>query len=516
MAIEVEINDDFKKALDLAEYSDKNLFITGRAGTGKSTLLKYFREYTQKKIAVIAPTGVAAVNIGGQTIHSFFGFRPDITVDKVERDYVKVRKAKLYAQLDALVIDEISMVRADLLDCVNTFLKMHGRVKGKPFGGIQMIFIGDLYQLPPVVTSSEKDIFENVYQSPYFFDAQVMGEITLEIVELNKIYRQEDATFIDILNSVRNKSIVDESLDILNSRLDYSFEIPDDDFYIYLTTTNAKADLINNEKLDKLKTPIFQFDAEITGQFDEKFAPAPISLYLKAGAHIMLTNNDKEGRYINGTVGVLTKINQKEGTLTVKLSSGERIEIYPYTWEMYRFLYNEKSRRIESDTVGSFTQFPVILAWAITIHKSQGKTFEKAIIDMDKGAFTHGQTYVALSRCVSLEGLVLKKPIEKRHIMVDWRVSKFLTQYAYNKVNAVLSIKSKTEIIKGAIRNDKKITITYLKADDTKTERVVKPTETGEMFYKDIPFLGFRGFDELRGEERVFKTERVLGIKICS
>jgi len=206
---DIEINEDFKKALDLAECLNKNLFITGRAGTGKSTLLKYFREHTQKKIAVIAPTGVAAVNIGGQTVHSFFGFRPDITVNKVERDYKKVRKAKLYAQLDALVIDEISMVRADLLDCVNTFLKMHGRVKGKPFGGIQMIFFGDLYQLPPVVTSSEKEIFEDVYKSPYFFNANVMNEITLEIVELNKIYRQKDGTFIDILNSVRNKSIAD-------------------------------------------------------------------------------------------------------------------------------------------------------------------------------------------------------------------------------------------------------------------------------------------------------------------
>jgi len=511
---DIEINEDFKKALDLAECLNKNLFITGRAGTGKSTLLKYFREHTQKKIAVIAPTGVAAVNIGGQTVHSFFGFRPDITVNKVERDYKKVRKAKLYAQLDALVIDEISMVRADLLDCVNAFLKMHGRVKGKPFGGIQMIFFGDLYQLPPVVTSSEKEIFEDVYKSPYFFNANVMNEITLEIVELNKIYRQKDGTFIDILNSVRNKSIADNLLDVLNSRLDPLFEIPDNDFYIYLTTTNAKADLINNERLNKLKTPEFQFDANITGKFDEKCAPAPISLYLKAGAHIMLVNNDKKGRYINGTVGKLIKINQKEDTLTVQLSSGKKIEVYPYTWEMYRFQYNEKDKRIESETVGSFTQFPIILAWAITIHKSQGKTFEKAIIDMDKGAFTHGQTYVALSRCVSLEGLVLKKPIEERHIMVDWRVSKFLTEYTYKKVNAVFSIESKTKIIESAIRDDKKITITYLKANDTKTQRVVKPFETGEMFYKDIPFLGFRGFDELMGEERVFKTERVLEIKI--
>lgn len=510
----IEINPDFKKALDLMEKTSFNIFVTGRAGTGKSTLLKYFREHTNKNLAILAPTGVAAVNVEGQTIHSFFGFRPDITVSKVRNSYKKVKKAKMYKKLEALVVDEISMVRADLLDCVNEFLKMHGPIKGKVFGGIQMIFFGDLYQLPPVVTSSDRKIFESVYESPYFFSANAMKNTDFEMIELIKIYRQEDQKFIEILNAVRNKSVDESLIEILNTRYNPQFLAPDSEFYIYLTTTNAKADLENMKKLRKLPPKEYIFEAQISGEFDQKSSLAPEILNLKVGAQIMLTNNDREGRWINGTVGKVVKIISKEDNyLIVELKGGEEVEVYPYTWEMYKFYFNEKVNKIDSETVGSFTQFPVILAWAITIHKSQGKTFSKAIIDFDRGTFTHGQAYVALSRCVSLEGLVLKKPFEKRHVMVDWKVSKYLTGYAYQKSEEKLSLTSKIEIIKSAILGNCKIEMVYLKADNTKSKRVVLPSEIGEMQYKEKSFIGFSGFDELRQEDRVFRVDRILEIE---
>lgn len=513
----IEINDDFKKALNLMENTNYNVFVTGRAGTGKTTLLNYFKKNTKKSLAVIAPTGVAAVNIQGQTIHSFFGFRPDITVSKVKEKYKKVRKAKMYKKLSTIMIDEVSMVRADLLDCVDQFLRMHGPVKGKPFGGVQMIFIGDLYQLPPVVTSSERKFFEMVYESPYFFSSDVMKNVEFEIIELNKIYRQEDEKFIEILNAVRNKSIDEELLDLLNVRHDPMFSPPDHEFYIYLTTTNAKADVVNDINLQKLSTKEFNFKASIGGEFNEKTVPVATSLSLKSGSQIMLANNDRNGRWINGTVGKIVDIvTDKEGGdfLMIELSGGEEVEVYPYTWEMYKFYFDEKTKKVDSKTVGSFTQFPVILAWAITIHKSQGKTFPKAIIDFDRGTFAHGQAYVALSRCVSLEGLVLKKKVEKKHILIDWKVSKFLTGYAYEKSEKKLSMGSKMNIIKDAILKKNKIDMVYLKADNTKSKRIVVPSEVGEMQYMDKSFMGFSGFDELRQEDRTFRVDRILEINV--
>jgi len=512
----IEINTGFKKALSAIE-GGGNVFVTGRAGTGKSMLLTYFREHTDKNIAVVAPTGVGAVNVGGQTVHSFFGFRPDITVGKIKKGYQKVRNAKLYRELEALVIDEISMVRADLLDCVDQFLRLHGPRRGVPFGGEQMIFIGDLYQLPPVVTSQERAVFESHYDSPYFFSARVMAEAEFEIVELTKIYRQKDSEFIDILNAVRNKSVTEAHLKLLNTRHDPGFEAPDEEFYIYLTTTNAKAAAVNEASLARLPGKEITYQAAISGEFEEKSAPAPKVLCVKKGAQVMLVNNDREGRWINGTVGRIVGIdrgNAGEGDiLTVELGDGELVEVLPYTWEMYQFYYDEKEKSVDSKTAGSFTQYPLTLAWAITIHKSQGKTFEKAIVDFDRGTFAHGQAYVALSRCVSLPGLVLKKPVEPRHIMIDWKVSKYLTGRAYEEAEKRLSTEEKARIIGRAADEGTSIKIVYLKADNTRSERTVAPTQVGQMEYQGKSFLGFSGFDELRGQERVFRVDRVLEIK---
>ncbi|MEK7165680.1 MAG: AAA family ATPase, partial [Patescibacteria group bacterium] len=297
----IEFNDQFVKALEAIE-AGKNIFITGKAGTGKSTLLRYFREKTPKNTVVLASTGVAAVNIRGQTIHSFFRFRPDITVEKVKNKYKKLLNAHLYRKIETLVIDEISMVRADLFDCVDAFLRMHGPKKNQSFGGVQLVMIGDLYQLPPVVTGAEREIFVNHYPSPYFFDAKVFSGFEIEIIELEKIYRQKDEAFVRILNGIRNRSIDEAMFTQLNTRVQPDFEPPPKDPYIHLVTTNAKAEEINIRELNKLSGKKYKFTGELSGEFDQKTLPAPQVLELKVESQVMLTNNDREHRWVNGTV----------------------------------------------------------------------------------------------------------------------------------------------------------------------------------------------------------------------
>jgi len=426
MSLQIEINDKFREAIRLVD-SGKNIFITGKAGTGKSTLLKVIKESLTQNYVVLAPTGVAAVNIGGQTIHSFFGFRPDITVEKVlKRKHP--RNPDVYENLEVLIIDEISMVRADLLDCVNTFLTMHGPEKGRPFGGVQLVFIGDLYQLPPIVTYKEKDIFNELYFSPYFFDSKAFSEVEFKIIELTKIYRQTEEEFVSILNSVRNKTVTDELLDSLNKRVDFTFDPDPKEGYIELVTVNAKADIINDRRLKTLSGKIYSFEGIISGEFDERSYPAPHVLDLKIGAQVMLTSNDSKGRWFNGTVGIVEKIDDE---VSVRLENGNLIEVTSNTWEMYKFSFDRLSQKIVSEVAGAFTQYPLMLSWAVTIHKSQGKTFNKVIVDMGAGAFAHGQTYVALSRCTTLSGLVLRVPIEKRHILLDNRVVNFFKNYNF-------------------------------------------------------------------------------------
>ncbi len=426
MSLQIEINDKFKEAIRAVD-TGKNIFITGKAGTGKSTLLKVIKETLTQNYVVLAPTGVAAVNIGGQTIHSFFGFRPDITVEKVlKRKHP--RNPDVYENLEVLIIDEISMVRADLLDCVNTFLTMHGPEKGRPFGGVQLVFIGDLYQLPPIVTYKEKDIFNELYFSPYFFDSKAFSEVEFKIIELTKIYRQTEEEFVSILNSVRNKTVTDEHLDSLNKRVDFTFDPDPKEGYIELVTINAKADIINDRRLKTLGGKIYSFEGIISGEFDERSYPAPHVLDLKIGAQVMLTSNDSKGRWFNGTVGIIEKIDDE---VSVRLENGNLIEVTSNTWEMYKFSFDRLSQKIVSEVAGAFTQYPLMLSWAVTIHKSQGKTFNKVIVDMGAGAFAHGQTYVALSRCTTLSGLVLRVPIEKRHILLDNRVVNFFKNYNF-------------------------------------------------------------------------------------
>ncbi|MHB8143892.1 MAG: AAA family ATPase [Thermoleophilia bacterium] len=503
---ELDLNPQFRQALDMIESSGANILITGRAGTGKSTLLEYFRSVTEKQIVVLAPTGVAAVNVSGQTIHSFFRFRPDVTADKI-----RAMKDPVYRKLDAIVIDEISMVRADLLDLVDVFLRKNGRIKGAPFGGIQMIFIGDLYQLPPVVTRNDREVLAKRYESEFFFDSDVFREVEFELIELEKVYRQTDDFFIGLLNGVRNKSITDEQVGMINARLvDDEAAWPEN--AVHLTTTNAMARERNEQQLARLRGKKYIFEASLKGDFDEKSAPAELRLKLKKGAHVMLLNNDSGGRWVNGTMGVLQDISE-EGLL-VKLPGGEIEPVEPVTWSRYRFVWNDKTRTVASETVGKFTQYPVKLAWSVTIHKSQGKTFDAIVVDIGRGTFAPGQLYVALSRCRTLEGVYIKAPIKKSHIWLDWRVVRFITRYQYDRSDGQLPLADKINLVEQAIADGSLLKITYLKPDDTKSRRKIKPCRVEEMEYRGRSFIGLRAYCLERRADRTFRVDRILEIDV--
>jgi ATP-dependent DNA helicase PIF1 len=512
-ALTIEINEQFKHALDIMENTSKSVFITGRAGTGKSTLLDYFRRNTLKRVAVLAPTGVAALNVKGQTIHSFFKFKPNITASLIRRLRATEEEGTIYQKLDAIVIDEISMVRADLLDCVDKFLRLNGPLADRPFGGIQMIFIGDLYQLPPVITSSEKAGFNLLYKTPYFYSAAVFDSLDMQFIELEKIYRQHDPEFIDLLNAIRNKSITPEGLETLNQRHDPNFEPPPGDFYIYLTTTNELASNINKQRLARLKGTMRTFIGVIEGNFADEYLPTAVELQIKVGAQIMMLNNDADGRWVNGSIGEITGITQDthgDRIIIAELPDGE-VEIEPFTWEIYRFKVEGES--LHSEVIGTFTQYPLMLAWAITIHKSQGKTFEKVIIDIGRGTFAHGQMYVALSRCTTFDGIVLKRQILKKHIWTDFQVIDFLTKYQYRKSAQRCSTDDRLDIINRAIKNKSLLQITYLKPSDEKSERTIKPYTVGEMEYQGKTYLGLRAFCLKRNGDRTFRVDRILDIK---
>jgi ATP-dependent exoDNAse (exonuclease V) alpha subunit len=511
----MELNEQFVRALRIMEETDRHCFITGRAGTGKSTLLQHFRKTTKKEIAVLAPTGVAAVNVKGQTIHSFFGFRPDITPDKVKA--ISPRDKTLFRKLKAIVIDEISMVRADLLDCMDIFLRIYGKKKLLPFGGVQMIFIGDLYQLPPVVTSREKSYFSLHYRSPYFFDSEVFAEgLEMEFVELEKVYRQRDEGFLTLLNAIRNNTATDEEIAEINRRYfpDFRDEVG---LAITLTTTNDLAEVINTERLSGLKGKEHRYQGRVEGDFERKDLPTGLEITVKKGAQVMLLTNDPEGWWVNGSIGRVLSIEKRKDEpdrIRVELPEGDQVDILPHTWEMFEFHYQKEEKRVASEVVGRFTQYPLKLAWAVTIHKSQGLTFDRAVIDIGRGTFSHGQLYVALSRCTSLDGIVLRKPIMKKHILMDRRVVEFVTRYQYKQARALQPLEERISLIEQAIREKKELDILYLKTKDEKSRRMIRPSFVGEMEYSGRKFRGLRGFCLTRMEERVFHLDRILEMKI--
>ncbi len=427
----LELNADFQHALDTLEKTQRNLFITGRAGTGKSTLLHVFKNTTRKKCVVLAPTGVAALNAGGQTIHSFFGFPAKFFMPE---DIKKRKDTRLYRNIEVLIIDEISMVRADMIDHIDMFLRIN-RENMNPFGGVQVIFFGDLFQLPPVVaTPEEQNYFRTYYESPYFFSAKIFQPdhfnhtpFELEGFELNKIYRQENRHFIRLLDAVRLNQIDYDDLDDLNARHVPNFN--EKNYFITLSPRNAVVDEINRHELGQIYTQEFSFIAEVTGQFDPKQFPTEGVLKLKLGAQVMFIKNDTiKKEYVNGTIGKIVRLDHDKIVVQVEENDGslKNIDVEKQTWEILRYkLGDNDPNKIDSDVIGSFKQYPLRLAWAITIHKSQGKTFDKVIIDLTGGAFEHGQTYVALSRCRTLEGIVLKQRIRPNDVKVDDLIVEF-------------------------------------------------------------------------------------------
>jgi ATP-dependent DNA helicase PIF1 len=513
----LELTPEFQKTLDLLENTDRSVFITGRAGTGKSTLLDYFRNNTKKNVVVLAPTGVAALNVQGQTIHSFFQFLPDITVDKVKN--LAGNKRQLLQNLDTIIIDEISMVRADLLDCVDMALRLNRDFPELPFGGLQMVMIGDLYQLPPVVTGNERPVFTHHYNSPYFFSARAFQDENFqpEFIELEKVFRQKEADFLELLNAIRNRSVTEEQLARLNSRCQPDFEPEEDEFYITLTSTNEAADCLNQQRLDRLPGQPHHYRGEIDGEFDRASLPTSESLVLKEGAQVMLLNNDVYDRWVNGTIGrveEIIRVPEKPDVIMVRLQDDNLVDVVPHQWEIFHFEFERKKKKIISRVVGTFTQYPLRLAWAVTIHKSQGKTFDRVIVDIGSGTFAPGQVYVALSRCTSFEGLILKKPIKKKHILMDYRVVRFLTQFQYKKAEEKIPLEVKRQRIKEALKDGLWLEITYLKPDDTKSRRVVQPLKLGYQQYGGKEFEALVGYCHLRQEERCFRLDRILEIKL--
>ena len=434
-------NINFQLAIDFIHYTNRSVFLTGKAGTGKTTFLKYIKQHSNKQTAVVAPTGVAAINAGGSTIHSFFqlpftpfipenkGFGKDDSLnDKhslLGRIRLNTERRKVMQQLELLIIDEISMVRCDVLDAIDTILKSIRQRNNEPFGGIQVLLIGDMYQLPPVIPDAEWQILSQHYQGPYFFDSRVMQKHPPAYIELNKIYRQSDQQFIDILNQVRNNELTEGSIKILHSRYLPSFSTNKEDGFIHLTTHNYKADNSNANELNNLTGKLFSFKAIIEGDFNEKAYPADILLEIKIGAQVMFIKNDadKTKRYFNGKIGIVTKID--EDIIFVQCKNEiDLIEVKKDIWKNVRYSINKQTQQVEENEIGSFTQYPLRLAWSITIHKSQGLTFEKAVIDAGQ-AFAPGQVYVALSRCTSLEGLVLLSRITSNSLHTDQRIINF-------------------------------------------------------------------------------------------
>jgi len=435
---EIQFSDEAKQAIDLIQNSSANVFVTGKAGTGKSTLLEYVRNNANSKTIVLAPTGVAAINIDGETIHSFFGLKPGFELDEAKESRIHEKKAKKYKSIHTIMIDEISMVRADLLDAVDVFLR---RVRGNssPFGGVQMVFFGDLYQLPPVMTRNDRDQFYSQYKSPYFFNANVFnGALDLfsdffemRTVELNHVYRQTNTDFINLLNSVRNNTLANCDLEVLNSCCDPHFVPQDSDNYIHLVTTNADAARINTVKLANLADTEHIFTSSSSGKITRSLYPNDEEITLKVGAQVMFIYNDPERKWVNGTIGKIVGIKEEydeeldiiKRIVLVERNDGKIVEVEPYTWEISKYVF--ESGVFTRKQIGSFTQIPLKLAWAITIHKSQGKTFEKVIIDLGRGSFAHGQSYVALSRCTSMEGLVLRRPFRYSDIILDRHIEEF-------------------------------------------------------------------------------------------
>ena len=430
-------NPEFQDAWDVLQRTHRSVFLTGKAGTGKSTFLKFIRDNIKKKTVVLAPTGIAAVNVGGQTMHSFFKipFKPMVPDDPDYSNPARMRKmlrytkekVKLIQQLELIIIDEISMVRADIIDFVDRVLRVYSGNMREPFGGKQLLLVGDIFQLEPVVTHDTRDILRRYYKNFFFFNARAFDQINLVPIELRKIYRQSDNDFIALLDRVRINRATATDIARLNQRCNPDYQEINDEFVITLASRRDTVDSINDEHMKALKTPEHVYEGAIEGDFPDNSLPTAYYLALKEGAQVIFIRNDKEGRWCNGTIGRITRLN--ENSVYVALETGEEMRVEPEIWENVLYTYNEKEKKVEEKVLGSFSQIPIKPAWALTVHRSQGLTFNRVVIDFAGGAFTGGQTYVALSRCTSLEGITLLKPLSERDIIVHMAVVDFSRQF---------------------------------------------------------------------------------------
>lgn len=429
---------EFQDALKLIQYTRQSVFLTGKAGTGKSTFLRYVCEHTKKKHIVLAPTGIAAINAGGCTLHSFFRlpFHPLLPDDpnyslkggKLQQTlrYTSEHR-KLIKEVELIIIDEISMVRADIIDFIDKVLRVYSQNMREPFGGKQILLVGDVYQLEPVVKSDERDIINRFYPNPYFFSARVFQTMELVSIELKKVYRQSDPVFVNVLDHIRNNTAGAADLQLLNTRYDTKIEEAESDMYITLATRRDTVNFINEKKLAELPGESTILQGEIKGEFPENSLPTQMELELKPGAQIIFIKNDYERRWVNGTLGTIAGID--DDTLYVITEDGSELDVQRERWSNIRYKYNEEEKKIEEEELGVFIQFPVRLAWAITIHKSQGLTFSRAVIDFTGGMFAGGQAYVALSRCTSLDGIQLKRQITRGDIFIRPEITTFAQRF---------------------------------------------------------------------------------------